>query len=220
MSTRAAIQSAIALVFCFWAALLPAPPASAQETAPYYIAVDGAQVGPLDLAALKKRIEDGQMTKQTLVWTSGMANWTPAGNVAALAEFFRIASTPEAAPGRDFKAFLLGTWITDPLKIPIEGFGTGTAVASYSYFELGNFEMKGSVEILDISGTPIVRKVKGQGTFKIEALSSTQFKAVLNGSIMAEWPDVGLSKAEDIIYEIIDDNTLRDQAGAISRRLR
>lgn len=61
--------------------------------AQYYLAVDGQQIGPLEINQL---ISSG-MTRNTMVWTNGMANWTPAGNIPELAHLF-AAPTPSAYP--------------------------------------------------------------------------------------------------------------------------
>ena len=49
--------------------------------AQYYLVKDGQRIGPLTVDQL---MPNG-LTKDTLVWTEGMANWTKAGEVADLA---------------------------------------------------------------------------------------------------------------------------------------
>jgi membrane protease subunit (stomatin/prohibitin family) len=51
----------------------------------FYIAVNGAPVGPLDLGALTQRARDGSFRADTLVWRDGMGQWAPASQVAELA---------------------------------------------------------------------------------------------------------------------------------------
>jgi hypothetical protein len=41
----------------------------------------------------------GQIAADTLVWTNGMAEWQPAGQVPALANLFK-AAPPPLPPGR------------------------------------------------------------------------------------------------------------------------
>jgi membrane protease subunit (stomatin/prohibitin family) len=72
---------------------------SSQQTpgaAAYFVAFEGRQTGPFDRQALVSRVSEGRLTKETLVWTQGMAQWTPAGEVPALAELF--ASVPPPLP--------------------------------------------------------------------------------------------------------------------------
>ena len=61
--------------------------------AQYYLAVNGQQVGPLDVNQL---IPSG-MTRNSMVWTEGMATWTQAGAVPELAHLFD-APSPSAFP--------------------------------------------------------------------------------------------------------------------------
>ena len=64
--------------------------------ATYFVAIEGKQTGPFDMQTLSSQASAGRLTQQTLVWTQGMAQWTPAGQVAALASIF--ASVPPPLP--------------------------------------------------------------------------------------------------------------------------
>lgn len=64
------------------------------NTGQYYIGVAGQQQGPFDRAALQTQIASGQLTRETLVWSQGMANWTPAGQIADLAQLFAAVPPP------------------------------------------------------------------------------------------------------------------------------
>lgn len=44
-------------------------------TAVYYVAQNGVQTGPFDLAALRQMVENNLLTPQTLAWKAGMAQW-------------------------------------------------------------------------------------------------------------------------------------------------
>jgi len=79
----------------------PAAPASGAATpppipgeAPYYVAVGGQQTGPFDRAALRAKRASGDLTRDTLVWTQGLATWTSAGEVSALAQLFADEPPP------------------------------------------------------------------------------------------------------------------------------
>jgi membrane protease subunit (stomatin/prohibitin family) len=78
------------------------PPQAAPPPLPggksFFVAVNGQQQGPFDMSALAQRQQQGQLTRETLVWAQGMANWTPAGQVADLAQLF--ASAPPPLPPR------------------------------------------------------------------------------------------------------------------------
>ena len=48
-------------------------------TVTYYVAVNGQAQGAFPLEVLKQMQQNGQLTKNTLVWKQGMANWEKAG---------------------------------------------------------------------------------------------------------------------------------------------
>jgi membrane protease subunit (stomatin/prohibitin family) len=62
----------------------------------YFVAVDGKQTGPFDLQTLSSQASMGRLTPQSLVWTQGMAQWTAARDVSALASIF--AEIPPPVP--------------------------------------------------------------------------------------------------------------------------
>lgn len=65
----------------------PAPP-PLPPSAAFFMAVDGRPEGPLDLAALRQRVADGSLRRDTLVWQEGMAQWAAASTVAEVAGLF------------------------------------------------------------------------------------------------------------------------------------
>ncbi|HEX7240596.1 MAG TPA: SPFH domain-containing protein [Longimicrobiaceae bacterium] len=72
----------------------PAPPPLPQQGAQFFVAVNGQQTGPLTVDALRQRIADGSLTRDSLAWKQGMAQWTPAGDVAELAALFGASPPP------------------------------------------------------------------------------------------------------------------------------
>ena len=48
-------------------------------TVTYYVAINGQAQGAFSLEVLKQMQQNGQLTKDTLVWKQGMANWEKAG---------------------------------------------------------------------------------------------------------------------------------------------
>ncbi len=77
-----------------------APPQSAPPPVPrqahYHVAAGGESTGPYDLGALRQQAQSGDLTRETLVWKDGMAQWQPAGEVAELSSVF--GSTPPPLP--------------------------------------------------------------------------------------------------------------------------
>lgn len=78
------------------AAAPAAAPPPIPQAATFYVAAGGQQTGPFDMATLQQRVQSGQLTRDTLVWKAGMANWTKAGDVADLNSLF--AATPPPLP--------------------------------------------------------------------------------------------------------------------------
>lgn len=60
----------------------------------WFAAVNGQQGGPFTLDALRQMAQSGQLGRDTLVWMQGMVQWTPAGNVPALASLFAAVPPP------------------------------------------------------------------------------------------------------------------------------
>src|SRR5690349_745868 len=52
--------------------------------AAFHVAVGASQTGPFDLAALRQQAASGQLTRSSLVWRNGMAQWTKAEDVQEL----------------------------------------------------------------------------------------------------------------------------------------
>jgi hypothetical protein len=62
----------------------------------FHVAINGQQAGPFDLAALQQQAASGNLTRATLVWKAGMAQWAKAGEVPELASLF--ANVPPPVP--------------------------------------------------------------------------------------------------------------------------
>jgi len=73
-----------------------AAPPPIPGAATYFVAIGGQQTGPFDMQTLGSQAASGRLTAQTLVWTQGMAQWTPAGQVPALVSLF--ANMPPPLP--------------------------------------------------------------------------------------------------------------------------
>lgn len=73
-----------------------AGPPPLPQAAAFYVAIGGQQAGPFDMAALQQHVQSGQISRETLVWKQGMANWTAAGQVPELANLF--GATPPPLP--------------------------------------------------------------------------------------------------------------------------
>ncbi|ALG67607.1 SPFH domain-containing protein [Beggiatoa leptomitoformis] len=70
-----------------------APPPLPQALA-FHLAIAGQTQGPFELPALQHYVKTGQLTRDTLVWKQGMANWTAAGQIMELASLFSSMPPP------------------------------------------------------------------------------------------------------------------------------
>ncbi len=70
------------------------PPPIPRVAEPYYAAIDNQQAGPFDWSTLQQKARGGEITRQTLVWCEGMANWTAAGEVPELAKLWSHVPPP------------------------------------------------------------------------------------------------------------------------------
>lgn len=71
------------------------PPLPGNES--YHVAVNGTATGPYTLSVLSTMAANGQFTKESLVWKSGMANWQAAGSISELAGLF-AGTVPPVPP--------------------------------------------------------------------------------------------------------------------------
>jgi membrane protease subunit (stomatin/prohibitin family) len=71
-------------------ALHAAPPALPQ----WHVGVAGRSHGPLTILQLAEEIAAARVTTATLVWSPGMADWTPAARVPAIASLFGQVPPP------------------------------------------------------------------------------------------------------------------------------
>ncbi|MCW5698339.1 MAG: SPFH domain-containing protein [Rhodospirillales bacterium] len=68
------------------------PPLPGGQT--YFVAIDGKQAGPFDMNTLRGHAASGTLTRDTLVWSQGMANWIRAGDVEDLTGLFTSVPPP------------------------------------------------------------------------------------------------------------------------------
>src|SRR5215203_7248830 len=64
----------------------------------WYMAIGGHQVGPVSQDDVVTNLRNGTIDGNTLVFTSGLSNWTPLKDVPQLAAFLNSGSGSAAAP--------------------------------------------------------------------------------------------------------------------------
>jgi membrane protease subunit (stomatin/prohibitin family) len=72
------------------------PPPLPGGASTFHVAIGGNQAGPFDMGTLSQQAGSGQLTRDTLVWKAGMAQWAKAGDVPELGHLF--ANTPPPLP--------------------------------------------------------------------------------------------------------------------------
>lgn len=75
----------------------PKPPPVPAATL-YHVVEGETSIGPFPMEELRHRIQNGLLTGESLVWSSGMANWTPAAEVPALARYLGEISGQDQPP--------------------------------------------------------------------------------------------------------------------------
>jgi membrane protease subunit (stomatin/prohibitin family) len=60
----------------------------------FFMAINGQQQGPFNLAALQQMITSGSFNRDSLVWKQGMSGWLKAGEVPELSGLFGAAPPP------------------------------------------------------------------------------------------------------------------------------
>ncbi|MCU0651048.1 MAG: DUF4339 domain-containing protein [Candidatus Omnitrophica bacterium] len=64
----------------------------------YFFGINNEKVGPLDEKAIKQRIDQGGIKKDTLAWTNGMPDWQPVIDVPELKKAFGMLLSEQAVP--------------------------------------------------------------------------------------------------------------------------
>lgn len=76
VATLAASVAGAGLTPAMAAGETPPPlPGNLAEAATWYVVIDGQTVGPLTDTAVQRRMSDGTITDETLVWRAGMDSW-------------------------------------------------------------------------------------------------------------------------------------------------
>jgi membrane protease subunit (stomatin/prohibitin family) len=75
--------------------LVPPPLPQAVQ---FNVAVNGQNTGPFGMDQLGQMVRSGQLTRDSMVWKQGMAQWAAAGTVPELASLFVVTAAPPLPP--------------------------------------------------------------------------------------------------------------------------
>ena len=56
---------------------------------PWYLGIDGKVEGPLDLATIRERVEEGRLSPEDLVWRAGFSGWKRASDADKIGLLFK-----------------------------------------------------------------------------------------------------------------------------------
>ena len=76
------------------AAASPAPPPPPPVEHVWHIAKNGQTFGPFSKARLGRMVTEGELTRESLVWTQGQDGWMTAEDVRELAQLFTVMPPP------------------------------------------------------------------------------------------------------------------------------
>jgi hypothetical protein len=71
-----------------------APPPPPGGGGVYHVLVNNQTIGPVSTAQIEQGIQSGEIGATTLLWSPGMASWTPAGQVAPFNQRFAPPPPP------------------------------------------------------------------------------------------------------------------------------
>lgn len=66
----------------------------------YHMTLQNGQSAQYDIEGLKANIANGSLTKDTLIWKQGMANWAKASDVPEVGALFNVGVTPPPIPNK------------------------------------------------------------------------------------------------------------------------
>lgn len=72
----------------------PGTPPPLPGAVQFFVAVNGQQQGPFPPSSLQQMIQQGTLTRDTLVWRQGLASWIKAGEAAELGSLFGAVPPP------------------------------------------------------------------------------------------------------------------------------
>lgn len=196
----------------------PPPPAG------FYIADGGQRTGPFTPDQIKAKIAAGEFTARTQVWRSGMAGWTPAGDVPELASMLKDAPAPVS---RDAVSFMTGRWELGPLQVPVEGAGPGSFKSTIDLLGNGQYRITVVLEY-QFGQVPLRRVTNGTGTYTAKYKSADKITIVAKGQSTTTLMNLSNGQSNKPIVEgvdfsfdfrVIDQNSIDDGSAQPWRRI-
>ncbi len=178
---------------------LPAPKPAAQ----YYYEDNGRPVGPVSLDDLMAKVREGKITRETLVWKIGTAEWVAAKDIRELVDIFGARPPPVPAE-QQINRLVVGTWQSESTTS-----GVGVLVKTIvTYAADGTFQGSRSWHV---PGMRVQITQPISGTWTVKKLTNTSFTATL--VMTGEGPTT-------FRITILDNDTLRNEdTNEISHRL-
>lgn len=221
---RGAALMGLGLVLAVWA--VPGPGRAQMLDDPEYMMIHkGKPVGPYFVEELQVRMRMGRLRSETLIWTEGMEDWQAAGKVPAVSKIFN-PSLPPIPEERDFDQFVQGTWTSEPITTEISGMGRGVVTGRTEYRADGTYSFAGQVSVTDAAGVARTILLSSEGSYAVTRKTLERFEISYDAPVVMTTKaadPAGADSVESIAvppaeFDVIDDNTIRDAQGTVSRR--
>jgi len=197
----------------------------------WYAGIGGQPIGPLTIAEISDMIDEGRITRSTLVWTSGMANWMRAGDVPEIAALFdrngQAVAPPDGVGGNlppefDPAAFLAGTW-RNASPLTFDGM-TAQGEIEAVYSPDNRLNAGGTLTITQMGVGSFNMSIRVTGTWSAEPISETRFALTTDATLTMSIPSLGLSDTansrDTSVIFVVDRNSFRDTENVLWVRVR
>lgn len=162
----------------------------------YWVAIEGEPKGPFALRDIKRMVQEGRISPDTLMWKEGTENWVEAQTYPEIAKLFQKPPFGKEHP-KDIRHFVIGTWTGQ--YISDEGH---TINVMDEYHEDGFFH-----EIQVVEGSP---PVEIEGTWQVKEAQGKRFTLAGEFEVFVPGAEEPISRQYETPYVIIDDNTIRN----------
>ncbi len=193
----------------------------------FFVALNGQAAGPFNQMQIQQMMASGQIAAQTLVWKEGMADWAP---IARVPELQAMVQTPRATPQpepnapMDATRFFTGRWTVQNGTIPA-GAQQARITGIMNYMADGSYTAKATMTMPGGSGQmEETYDVTGKGTWTAALLGSDRISVSSVDDITMTSRNTGQSQqaqsSDSSTFQIVDQNTLRDEYGNLMKRSR
>lgn len=196
-----------------------------------FVALNGQPAGPFNQMQIHQMMTAGQINAQTLVWKEGMPDWAPAARVPELQALVQTPSNPpqpdpQTTPTTPMDAtrFFTGRWTMQNGTIPA-GAQSARIAGILTYMADGTYTARAKMTLPGGAGQPEdIYDVTGNGTWTATMLGNDRISVNSVDDITMTSRTTGQSQqsqtTDSSTYQIVDQDTLRDEYGNLMKRSR